>query len=143
MLTSNNAEKLFEKNMFDSILPDTSDYRKSIFGYMTFDKVSQFTSQSTNVNDLARYAIVCVVSQKYSADLNPANFEEKVLTELETVIKQWAEFEKFIRNDETNKNYYFREVFDQQTGERTVDANWGGYYKGRTLNRDLRTYFHY
>lgn len=140
---SNNAEKLFEKNMFDSILPDTSDYRKSIFGYMTFDKVSQFTSQSTNVNDLARYAIVCVVSQKYSADLNPANFEEKVLTELETVIKQWPEFEKFIRNDETNKNYYFREVFDQQTGERTVDANWGGYYKGRTLNRDLRTYFHY
>lgn len=140
---SNNAEKLFEKSMFDSIIPDTSEYRKVIFGYMAFDKVSQFTSQSSNVSDLARYAIVCVVSQKYSENLSPANFEEKVKEELETIINQWPDFEKYIRNDETNKHYYFREVYDQQTGERTIDANWGGYYKGRTLNRDLRNFFHY
>lgn len=140
---SNNADKLFEKNMFDSILPDTSEYRKSMFGYMAFDKVTQFSSTSSNVNDLARYAIVCVVSQKYSDALNPADFEEKVMEELEHVINRWPDFEKYIRNDETNKNYYFREVYDQQTDEKTVEANWGGYYKGRTLNRDLRSYFHY
>lgn len=140
---SNNAEKLFEKNMFDSILPDTSEYRKSMFGYLAFEKVTQFASSSSNVNDLARYAIVCVVSQKYSKDLNPADFEGKVMEELNNVISQWPEYEKYIRTDETNKNYYFREVYDQQTGEKTVETNWGGYYKGRTLNRDLRNYFHF
>lgn len=140
---SNNAEKLFEKNVFTAILPDTSDYRKSMLGYLAFEKVSQFASTSSNVNDLARYAIACVVSQKYSEDLNPADFEEIVMNELGQVINRWPDFEKYVRNDETNKNYYFREVYDQQTGEKTVETNWGGYYKGRTLNRDLQSYFNY
>ena len=43
----------------------------------------------------------------------------------------------------SNKYYYFRELYDPQTGEKTVDANWGAYYKGRTLNRDLKVFFGY
>lgn len=138
---SSNAEKLFEKNMFDSILPDTSNYRKCVYGYMAFEKVSQFSSASSNVNDLARYAIACVVSQRYTPDLNPTDFEARVFADLEEVINQWPDFEKFVRNDETNKRYYFHEIFDPNTGERTIEANWGSYYKGRTLNRDINEYF--
>ena len=48
-----------------------------------------------------------------------------------------------VRADDTNKYYYFRELYDPQTGEKTVDANWGAYYKGRTLNRDLKAFFGY
>ena len=140
---SSNANKLFEKGIFDSILPDTSNYRKSIYAYMAFERVTRFTSTSNNVNDIARYAIACVVSQKYSDNLNPADFEQDVMRNLETVINQWSEFEKYIRNDEINKKYYFREIYDQNTGERTVETNWASYYKGRTLNSDLRKYFGY
>lgn len=140
---SSNANKLFEKNMFDTILPDTSNYRKCVYAYMAFERVSRFTSTSNNVNDIARYAIACVVSQKYTDSLNPADFEQDVMHNLEIVINQWPEFGKNIRNDETNKSYYFREIFDQITGERTVETNWASYYKGRTLNRDLRQYFDY
>ena len=140
---SSNANKLFEKGIFDSILPDTSNYRKSIYAYMAFERVTRFTSTSSNVNDIARYAIACVVSQKYTDILNPADFEQDVMRNLEIVINQWPEFEKYIRNDETNKKYYFREIYDQNTGERTVETNWASYYKGRTLNTDLRQYFKY
>lgn len=138
---SNNAEKLFEKSMFDTILPDASNYRKYIYGYLAFERVSQFTSTSSNVNDIARYAIASVVSQRYNQELSPADFETRLLSDLDDVIGKWPDFEKFIRNDETNKSYYFREVYDQKTGEKTIEMNWGGYYKGRTLNRDLRAYF--
>ena len=140
---SSNANALFEKTTFDNILPDTSNYRKYVYAYMAFERVSKFNSPSNNVNDIARYAIACVVSQKYTENLNPADFEENVMRNLEIVINQWSDFEKFIRNDETNKKYYFREIYDQNTGERTVETNWASYYKGRTLNRDLRQYFNY
>ena len=110
---------------------------------MAFERVTRFTSSSNNVNDIARYAIACVVSQKYTDSLNPADFEQDVMSNLETVINQWPEFEKFIRNDETNKKFYFREIYDQNTGERTVETNWASYYKGRTLNTDLRQFFGY
>lgn len=140
---SSNANKLFEKGTFDTILPDTSNYRKCVYAYMAYEKVTQFDSSSSNVNDIARYAIVCVVSQKYNENLNPTDFEQDVMKNLEDVISQWTEFEKSVRNDETNKNYYFREIYDQNTGERTVETNWTSYYKGRTLNNDLRRYFSY
>ena len=140
---SSTANNLFEKRIFDSILPDTSNYRKCIYGYMAFERVSKFNSISNNVNDIARFAIACVVSQKYTDNLTPAEFEEDIMRNLETIINQWPEFEKFIRNDDINKRYYFREIYDQNTGERTVEANWTSYYKGRTLNKDLRQFFRY
>ena len=112
---SSNANKLFEKGTFDTILPDTSNYRKCVYAYMAYEKVTQFDSSSSNVNDIARYAIVCVVSQKYNENLNPTDFEQDVMKNLEDVISQWTEFEKSVRNDETNKNYYFREIYDQNT----------------------------
>lgn len=110
---------------------------------MAFERVSKFNSISNNVDDIARYAIACVVSQKYTDNLNPAEFEEDIMRNLETIINQWPEFEKFIRNDDINKRYYFREIYDQNTGERTVEANWTSYYKGRTLDKDLRQFFIY
>ena len=140
---SSNANKLFEKSIFDTILPDTSNYRKCIYGYMAFERIPQFSSPSTNVSDIARYAIACVVSQRYAQDMNPIDYEEKVMQDLEDVINRWPDFEKFIRNDETNRSYYFREIYDSNTGERTVETNWASYYKGRTLNRDLHLYFGY
>lgn len=138
---SSNANNLFAKAVFDSILPNTSNYRKCVYAYMAFERVTQFSSSSSNVNDIARYAIACVVSQRYTDVLNPANFEQDVMQNLEDVITRWPEFEKTIRNDETNKKYYFREIYDPNTGERTVETNWASYYKGRTLNSDLRKYF--
>ena len=140
---ASNAERLFEKSTFDTILPDTSNYRKCIYAYLAYDRVIQFTSPSSNVNDIARYAIACVVSQRYSEQINPADFDQNIIRDLEDVINRWPDFEKTIRDDETNKSYYFREIYDQNTGERTVETNWVAYYKGRTLNNDLRRYFGY
>ena len=95
------------------------------------------------MKNLARYAIASVVSHRYNEHILPSQFEESIEHELKDVISRWEEFEKYVRLDDINREFYFREAFDPQTGEKTVDANWGAYYKGRTLNRDLAAFFEY
>lgn len=140
---SSNANKLFEKDRFDSILPDLLNYRKYVYGYLAFEKISSFSSSSANVNDIARYAIACVVSQRYNDSIRPSDFEDSVLGNLQEVIGQWDDFEQYVRKEPTNRQYYFREVFDRETGEKTIETNWASYYKGRTLNSDLKNFFIY
>lgn len=133
--------RLFEKPIFDSIIPDTTDYRRCIYTYLAFERIPEFDSPSYNVKYQARFAIACVVSHHYNESLKPSEFDDSIKKELADVISRWEDFEKYVRTDDDNKYYYFHEIFDPNTGERTVEANWGAYYKGRTLNRDLRSYF--
>ena len=133
--------RLFEKSTFDSIIPDTTDYRKCIYTYLAFSRIPEHDNPSYNVKYLARFAIACVVSHRYDDSLNPSEFDDSISVELSDIISKWEDFEKFVRADDDNKYYYFHEIFDPNTGERTIEANWSAYYKGRTLNRDLKRYF--
>lgn len=140
---STSINKLFEKRSFDTIIHDSLDYRRCIYTYIAYERISNYESGSYNVKNLARYAIASVVSHRYNEHILPSQFEESIEHELADVISKWEEFEKYVRLDEINRGFYFREAFDPQTGEKTVDANWGAYYKGRTLNRDLAAFFGY
>ena len=138
---STSINMLFEKRNFDTIVTEDLDYRRCIYAYLAFEQIYKYESRSFNVNNLARYAIANVVSHRYNDHISPAQFNESISEQLRDVISQWEDFEKYVRMDETNKSFYFREMYDQNTGEKTIDANWSSYYKGRTLNRDLKQYF--
>lgn len=140
---SKSISKLFEKRIFDSIIPEDLDYRRCIYAYLAFERITSYHTPIANVKNLARYAIACVVSHRYNEHINPSEFSESIDRELSEIISRWEDFEKYVRSEDANKYYYFRELYDQQTGEKTIEANWGSYYKGRTLNHDLRTYFEY
>ena len=133
---------LFEKRNFDVIVPETLDYRRCIYTYIAFNRISNFYSLSSNVKNLARYAIACVVSHRYNDHIFPTNFEESIDHELNSIVSDWEIFETYVRTLEINRQYYFKEKFDSNTGEKTIEANWSSYYKGRTLNNDLKNYFH-
>lgn len=135
--------RLFEKRYFDEIIPEDIDYRRCIYTYLAYEKIPGIETTTNNVKNLARYAIASVVSHRYNEGINPSRFGESIDSELADIISRWEDFEKYVRTDADNKVYYFREVFDQNTGEKTVEANWGYYYKGRTLHRDLKKYFSY
>lgn len=138
---SKSMNKLFEKRLFDSIVPEDLDYRRCMYAYLAFERITDYSSPSSNVKNLARYAITCVISHRYNEHINPSDFDESINSELSDIVSRWEDFEKYIRSEDTNRYYYFRELYDQQTGEKTIEANWGAYYKGRTLNRDLKSYF--
>ena len=138
---SRSARVMFEKRSFDAIVPEDLDYRRCIYTYLAFVRIPESNSSSPNVKNLSRFAIACVVSHRYIENLRPSEYDESIDRELTDVISRWGDFEKYVMSDETNRDYYFREVFDQDTGEKTVYVNWTYYYKGRTLNRDLKNYF--
>lgn len=68
-------------------------------------------------------------------------FDASIHQELSDIIGKWSDFEQTIRNDNTNKKFYFKEIFDKNTGVKTIETNWPAYYKGRTLLRDIKAYF--
>ena len=135
--------RLFEKRYFDEIIPDDIDYRRCIYAYLAYVRIPIIETTTSNVKNLARYAIASVVSHRYNEAITPSQYDESINRELNDIIARWEDFEKYVRTIDDNKKYYFREVFDQITGEKTIEANWGYYYKGRTLNRDLKFYFGY
>lgn len=140
---SASANNLFEKKMFDTIIANESNYRRYVYAYLAFIKITEFPSESANINNLARYSIACVVSHRYSDNLNLDRFDESINSNLTDVINEWPNFEKYVRTIEQNRKYYFKEVYDKETGEKTVETNWASYYKGRTLNGDLKKYFQF
>lgn len=140
---SASALKLFEKKSFDSIIANESNYRKYVYAYKAYSKITDYPSDSANVYNLARYSIACVVSHRYNDNLSLIAFDDSVAENLKSVIEEWPSFEKYVRTTTLNKQYYFKEVFDKETGEKTIETNWAAYYKGRTLNDDLKAFFNF
>lgn len=138
---SASAFKLFDKKYFDSIIADESNYRRYVYAYLAYCKITDFSSISSNVFNLARYSIACVVSHYYDENLSLDKFEESIMQNLKKTIDEWPKFEKYVRTIDVNRSYYFKEVYDKATGEKTIETNWAAYYKGRTLNDDLKNYF--
>lgn len=142
MARSGTAKLLFEKSKFDSILPDSSDYRKYIYGYRVYEHIGKLPNAPYNVKTYARFAIVNVLTSLYYDENLPLDLYDKdILEKLQILIEQWAGFEQYVRSTEDNKKHYFKEIFDKKTGERTIETNWTSYYKGRTLIADISTYF--
>lgn len=139
---SGTATLLFEKTKFDSILPDSSDYRKYIYGYRAYEYIGKLSDAPYNVKTYARFAIVNVLTSLYYKEYLPLDeYDHNIIENLNVLIKQWNSFEQFARSIEQNKKHYFKEIFDKTTGELTIETNWSSYYKGRTLVSDLSAYF--
>ena len=134
-------KNFFIKTNFDKILPDITDYRKYIFSYKTFDRITSFTGSSHNITNYARHAITCVVANRFSDEIKTEDFDNKISDWLKEVISKWEDFESYVRNLDSNKNSFFREIYDKLTGGKIIETNWNAYYKGGTLFNDLSTFF--
>lgn len=133
--------KLFALPKFASILPDANSYRKNMFAYITYLRIPQLKNPNVGYAvSMGRFAVTTIVAKKYSPQLKTEEFNNFITKEIQSVFSQWMQFQSFVRNEPHNKGY-FREVFDRATGKKIVEANWGAYFKGSTLVRDLTAYF--
>lgn len=139
---SGTAKLLFEKARFDTILPDSSDYRKYIYAYQAYEQIGKLPDVPYNVKTYARFAIVNVLTSLYYDENLPLDkYDSDIIEKLNLIISQWSDFETYARSTDPNKKYYFKEVFDKTSGERTIETNWTAYYKGRTLTSDIAAFF--
>ena len=134
------STELFSKAQFDSLLPDATDFRRHVFNYLVHEKMSRKFLSNSGISLYAKFAIVYVANSKYNEDLDVLDYNQAAESALSEIVEWWDEFETFAINDPENQNYYFTE---RENGDGTlqIDANWQGYYKGRTLLNNLNSFF--
>jgi hypothetical protein len=131
---------LFIKNTFDGILPNILSYRKYIFAFKTYQKITQITGVYRNAITYGRYAITSVLSNQFTEELKTELFDEFIETNLVDIMSKWDEFESYARNQQNNRRY-FKSVFDKASGQSIIETNWNGYYKGGSIFDDLNNFF--
>ena len=135
------VNSFFIKSNFDSILSDSSSYKKYIYALKAFEKVPKYANINSNARNLGRYAITCIVSNLFNKELPVDEYDKSIDKQVMEIVNDWKNFEDTIRQDIVNKKYYFKEMFDKETGDRIIETNWTAYYKGRTILRDIKNYF--
>lgn len=131
---------LFSKERFDALLATSDNYRKCVFAYSVFGKMNRELLDTEGVKQYAKYAVVYVCCKMFDENIPVDEYNAKVDEFVLMVLKQWADFEKYAMSISVNQRFYFREKSDDGVTKQ-VDANWQGYYKGRTLSADLDAYF--
>ena len=150
----NSSNKLlFNKQSFDKVLNDTTNFDTTFFAYLCHKKLDEiqksFNTQPNNkygvVNygNALRYGKMAVVSVCYSMineEINADNIAELVNIYVEMVLLKWINFEDYIMTQPHNKGYFIKYV-DPESNKETLELNFDNYYKGKTLNSDIKNYF--
>jgi len=131
---------LFNKTTFDNILPDIKDFRKYIFAYMSYKRITSIPGSYGYAKSTGKYAVTCILSNSFSKALTNDKFDETINDIIVPILSDWSNFENYARNQNHNYGYFPRTV-DELTGEFIIDADWNSYYKGGTLMKDINSYF--
>jgi hypothetical protein len=145
--------QIFKQQNFEKILNDSDRYKEYFFGYKTYeilieiqsniDKDSKNTFGKVNYGNALRYgkyAVTSVALNQYNPDFKANEIEGKSREIINSILDQWLNFEKYIEELPHNSSY-FQEIIDDDLTSRRLELNYTGYYKGRTINQDLESYF--
>jgi len=142
------SKRLFNEQHFDNTLNNVSRFEEYFFAFRCHEildainkKFSRDKHNKFGLKDYGyalrygRFAVVsaCMLSRQGKEPIEKA--EETV----NGVLAKWLEFESYI-SEITSNNIYFSSYVDG-SGVKKQEVNIDGYYKGRTLNSDLRTFF--
>ena len=123
---------LFRHNRFKQILEDSSNYKNYFFAFITMKHLNniqkQFKDNQNNKDGIANYGYSLRYG-KYSVISVVANY-----------FKDSFSNEEYVINEKHNFSY-FREILNPDTKEVRKMLDYNGYYKGRTINRDIQIFF--
>ena len=84
-----------------------------------------------------KYAVVYVVSELFSDDLDTLSYKEYVKEMTNKILDKWMDFEMLVSTKLDNSDYFYQL---EEDGKINIYYNFDGYYKGKTINYDIRTY---
>lgn len=144
---------LFKKQLFDVILNDIDNSNKMFFAFLCFKRLNEiekpFNKQPNNRYGILnygyalRYGKMAVITASYlhlNEDILPSNIEQLVEVSINETLLKWTSFEEFAKNQQYNRDYFRRTTDDN--GEIVFETNFDGYYKGKTLNNDIKKVFY-
>ena len=138
---------LFKKSNFDQTLNDSSRFKEFVFAYKLLEELilnqNSFKDDKENRDGIinyghslryGKYAVISAIMNEYSKVKN-----KDISETVSEVLEKWLEFEDDIILKNNNGNY-FREIKDIETGTIRQILNFDGYYKGRTLNQQIKDF---
>lgn len=147
----NSDEILFRADHFDQIFISTDIYRKYMYGYFCHQYLTElekgFANKKNNKYGIntygnalryGKYAVTYVVSTYYLESLELHEYLDNVKMYTNIILGQWLQYEQYIVKKGHNKDYFYQET--EENGTIKYYYNYDGYYKGRTINKDLKQY---
>jgi len=141
--------QLFERQHFERTLRDPNRFEEYYFAYRCFIALNQIKKGFSrdkknkfgimNYGNGLQYGIYGIISA-CRLKLGEQKLTGDVQEIVNTTLGEWIKFEEFAVEQPDN-SYYFRLYIDTETGIQKRDLNFNNYYKGRTLTKDLRTFF--
>lgn len=142
-------KQLFQIESFNKTLSDDSRYKEYFFAYKAWQYLLAIEKgyskgkknrhgelQYGNGLLYGKYAIISACMLFYKEDESLASLGMFV----DDILKQWQKFESYVMTLPTNSSY-FRVYKDEETGIEQRDLNFDNYYKGKTLDKDILTFF--
>lgn len=139
--------KLFEDSILDFVFKENYNLNKIMFSYRVLMKLKEVKRDVVKNNKSDKYlekeygralrygdiAVVTVISYLYyEEDWNKSMSRKLIQDKIIETLARWKEFEEFALKKSSNSKYF---------SATEVEYNYAGYYKGKTLNEDLFTYF--
>lgn len=144
---------LFKEEKLYSMLCDSQKSKLYFFGYLCYDRLNRIhqilykdrfnrhgTVQYGNALRYGKFAVISAVTGKLTSDFTGKELSDRVNQIIDEYLGKWLAFERHISKLEKNKDY-FVPMTDSETGSLRYEMNYANYYKGRTLNSDLKAYF--
>jgi hypothetical protein len=146
------AKKFFTKAAFDKLLDKNMQFKAIFFGFKCLEYLYEldhsFSSSVGNKFGTAnygqglrygKYAIVYAACKAHTDRIHTVNYEEKAKEETDKILAKWLSFESRVTKLKHNSAYFY-EIKDDTTGQKFLEVNFDGYYKGSTLDRDLQSF---
>ena len=136
---------LFRENNFKQYFKNEKDYKKYVYGYYCYQYLLEIEKQEENYgmdkygNALryGKYAVINIASRKFSKDLDITEYGYSVNEAIEQTLAKWIVFENQVIEKQSNKDYFYE--YQEEDNIKTI-YNFDGYYKGKTINKDLEEF---
>lgn len=134
------SKKLFEEENFNTALKNIEELDKYYYAYLVF-KTYQDEERITAAQDYGfalrygKYSAVLAAVLKYYEDEDSVNNAEE---DAKKILKTWKKFENYVVEKKRNNKYFQTKVSEDEV---VKEYNFDGYYKGSTVNEDIKNYF--
>lgn len=129
-------ETLFAENNFKKVFKNSDDYRRMVFAYFVLKHLRQIEKEANDESwglglRYGKMAVISAISYRSPAqDINKQTLGGLVSNSIEIIKPEWRAFEEWVKGKEKNGDYVIEGVFD-----------YDNYYKGKTVNADVKEYF--
>lgn len=142
-----NSDKVIfqEKNFNGNLIASEENIYMYYYAFRCYQHLVQLEKQPHETKKYnygfglryGKYALISAIIYKKYIDKSSL---DKYEIDTEDVLKEWANFEQKVSSLSTNSDYFYT-VSVQDDREPELYYNFDGYYKGRTLNSDIKNYF--